>query len=130
MECTAKPKVTDQTGDLLLAGLASFAQGDEPKAWDLFARVLAEVGAPTLAELCMARLLLNRGDPVEAARLLEKVVDREPTLAEGHLLLGQAYRGMYRNDAAIRCFRRTLAIVTDHPQARERLDELTNVQDP
>ncbi|HTI50597.1 MAG TPA: tetratricopeptide repeat protein [Planctomycetaceae bacterium] len=90
-----------------LSGSAALPDGDEQKSWlysefDQALKIAQVVPGDRNAQMRAAIMLTNFGRPEEAASSMERLLDRQPALAEGHQLLGeiQLHRGNFDRAAA------------------------------
>ncbi len=114
--------------ELLLSGIREFSRGNEGAALEAFACALS--GDSVLGALCSARLRILHREHGAARALLEKLIDREPELAEAYFLLGQVHQACFRLFDAIACFRRALALEPADRRAAAALSNLLDVQEP
>jgi uncharacterized protein (TIGR02466 family) len=76
------------------------------------ARDLGDTTTPTGLEL--TRCLLDSGDAAGAIEVLHTIIERDPTIAEHHALLGLALRDAGNNEAALAAYEQALRL---QPQA-------------
>jgi len=121
----------------LLSGIRELSRGNDGEALEAFTRALTldpTLGAltsdPALGALCSARLHILRRDYPSAQALLERLVARDPGLAEAHFLLGQVFHARCRLFEAIASYRRALQLRPDDPRAASALSDLLDVQEP
>ena len=114
--------------DLLLSGIREFSRGNEGAALEAFACALSVDSVP--GALCSARLRILHREHAAAQALLEKLIDREPELAEAYFLLGQVHQACCRLFEAIACFQRALALQPADRRAAAALSNLLDVQEP
>ena len=118
----------DAPQELLLSGIREFSRGNEGAALEAFASALSLDSV--LGALCSARLHMLRREHAAAQALLEKLIDREPDVAEAHFLLGQVHQARCRLFEAIVCFRRALALQPADRRCAAALANLLDVQEP
>ncbi len=118
----------DAPQELLLSGIRELSRGNEGPALEAFASALSLESV--LGALCSARLRILRREHAAAQALLEKLIDREPDLAEAHFLLGQVHRSCCRLFEAVACFRRALALEPGDRHCAAALSNLLDVQEP
>lgn len=111
-------------------------KSEEEQSW-LYTRfvqaqnIAASVPGDETAQMRAAYLLANFGQNEKATELLEKLVERQPTLADGHQLLGEVYvhRGSF--GSAIQSFQSALSFAKTKKQrtsANLKLGEIYLVQ--
>ena len=121
----------------LLSGIRELSRGNDGEALEAFTRALAADPTPgaqsshsILGDLCSARLYILRRDYPSAQALLERLVSRDPGLAEAFFLLGQVFQARCRLFEAIASYRRALELRPDDRRAASALSDLLDVQEP
>ena len=111
-------------------GLIDYFLGRDEGALEAFARLKKESPDSNFANFFMAQLLIKHNRHQEALKLIEELVARTPDFVEAHYLLGQAYRGLYRNFDAIQSFRKALEIAPEDKRIQTELEILIEVPAP
>ncbi len=92
----AYPAVYDRLGDVYTR------MGEYQKAQEALTRAISLDVSSTGPFIQMGKVFLRRGDPESAAMYLQHAVKMDPGNYISHTLLGQAYRGMGKEDDAKR----------------------------
>lgn len=126
IEFAQKGFENDMTGQMHIAQRLVELQPSSPRAWTTRAQVQSamsnetearaslrkaiEVGptfAPAYATLGNSYLFIEPRDPVEAQKLMQKLVELEPDEAQSHDLLGDAYRAQGQLEKAAEAYTKT-----------------------
>lgn len=117
----------------VLAGMAdqkrTLKPGDDPASYSRRATTALEIargeGAGDLSiDLALARLYLDQDRAADAIPLLRRIVDEQPSFAEGWMLLSDAQAGAGRSEDAIGTLKELVRADPDSFRARARLAEL------
>jgi tetratricopeptide (TPR) repeat protein len=109
------------------AGLIHFFLSDDTAALRSWTRLHDESPESAFTNFFMAQLKIKRQEFKEALDLLNDLLEKAPEFAELHYLEGHAYRGMFRNFDAIRCFRKVLELNPGDKRVQMELETLTDV---